>query len=325
MADLDIAKRIFVKGFPRESSESELRSFFEEYGAVKESKIVRDRNGVSKGYAFITFETEEVADEIRDKEVVEFREKRLSIGKAVRRKNGRPFGRCNAHFHHHRHEMSADGSPTHGGYYQTSYPAADGSVYFGSVQQQQQQHYVLVPAYSPASPQMHYQSQNPYSQHSHSPSQPIYTTTAVLGNTYLPSPYPYSWNEMAAVPVNATVGVVPKVHSYGAESSTEIAFASGQPAQIVSLAAVTDGSHLTGDEVSEFVHFALLVKRHFQFCEWFCVSVPLFFESACSLTRTPVVLPENVKFCFLHNAHSLGRCRHIKVAYEGSCGGKIIF
>ncbi|EDO31802.1 predicted protein, partial [Nematostella vectensis] len=65
MGDQDISKRIFVKGFNRETTESELRAFFEEYGVVKESKIVRDKHGVSKGYAFITFESQEVADGLR--------------------------------------------------------------------------------------------------------------------------------------------------------------------------------------------------------------------------------------------------------------------
>lgn len=246
-----------MKGFPRECSESELKCFFEEYGSVRESKIVRDRNGVSKGYAFITFETQEVADEVRDQDVVEFKEKRLSIGKAVRRKSGKPFGRFNPHFHQHRHEMASDGPGSHTAYYQATYSPSDGSVYYSPVQQQQQQqqHFVLVPAYSQMSPQMHYQSQNPYSQHSHSTSQPVYTTTAVVGNSYLPpSPYPYSWNEMA-LPMNTTLGVMPKVHPFSAENPAELAVASGQPAQIVSLTAIADGNYLSTDEVRTFCCF----------------------------------------------------------------------
>ena len=237
MGDLDIGKRIFVKGFSPETTESELREYFQDFGTVKESKVVRDRNGFSKGYAFITFESQEVADQVRDQDCLEFRGKILSVGKAVRRKSKRNFGK----YYYHRQEPGE--SSNHGSYY--AFSTSDGSMYYSM---NQQPHFVLVPAYSP---QMHYQSQNPYPQHSHSASQPIYTTTAVLGNSYLQPATPYSfphghsWNEVAAVPMNAAV--LPKVHhQFSAENPTEIAVASshGQPAQIVSLAINPEGSYV---------------------------------------------------------------------------------
>lgn len=56
MGDIDIGKWIFVKGFFLEIIENELRVYFERFGIVKESKVVWDCNGFSKGYVFIIFE-----------------------------------------------------------------------------------------------------------------------------------------------------------------------------------------------------------------------------------------------------------------------------
>ncbi|XP_009078466.1 PREDICTED: protein boule-like, partial [Acanthisitta chloris] len=59
-----IPNRVFVKGFDSETSEDDLKEFFAQYGSVREVKIVNDRAGVSKGYGFITFETQEDAERI---------------------------------------------------------------------------------------------------------------------------------------------------------------------------------------------------------------------------------------------------------------------
>uniref|UniRef100_K1QWP6 Protein boule n=1 Tax=Magallana gigas TaxID=29159 RepID=K1QWP6_MAGGI len=44
-----IPNRIFVGGIAANTSEQELKQFFAAYGAVKDSKIIADRAGVSKG------------------------------------------------------------------------------------------------------------------------------------------------------------------------------------------------------------------------------------------------------------------------------------
>ena len=44
--ETDIPNRVFVKGFPREATEDDLKNFFEEYGMVHESKIVKDKTGM---------------------------------------------------------------------------------------------------------------------------------------------------------------------------------------------------------------------------------------------------------------------------------------
>lgn len=56
-----VPNRIFVGGIPSNTTEPDLCQLFSKYGNVKATKIINDRAGVSKGYGFITFETEEEA------------------------------------------------------------------------------------------------------------------------------------------------------------------------------------------------------------------------------------------------------------------------
>ncbi|XP_064185663.1 protein boule-like isoform X1 [Anguilla rostrata] len=83
-----IPNRIFVGGIDFKTNESDLRRFFSQHGAVKEVKIVIDRAGVSKGYGFVTFETQEDAQKIIHDVSADrlcFRDKRLNIGQAIRK------------------------------------------------------------------------------------------------------------------------------------------------------------------------------------------------------------------------------------------------
>nr|XP_018672366.2 deleted in azoospermia-like [Ciona intestinalis] len=53
---------------------------------VKDTKIIRDRADVSKGYGFVTFETSEEADRVRDQEdCLYLNGKKLNIGQAIRK------------------------------------------------------------------------------------------------------------------------------------------------------------------------------------------------------------------------------------------------
>lgn len=87
-----IPNRIFVGGIAANTSEVELRQFFTSYGAVKDSKIIADRAGVSKGYGFITFENQEDADRIIKKEAdnLVFKDRKLNIGPAIRKQQVLP-------------------------------------------------------------------------------------------------------------------------------------------------------------------------------------------------------------------------------------------
>lgn len=60
-----VPNRIFVGGISASTSEAELAELFSQYGTVKATKIIADRAGVSKGYGFVTFETEEEAKRLQ--------------------------------------------------------------------------------------------------------------------------------------------------------------------------------------------------------------------------------------------------------------------
>ncbi|XP_012157976.1 protein boule isoform X7 [Zeugodacus cucurbitae] len=60
-----IPNRIFVGGISGDTTESDLCRVFSAYGNVKSTKIIVDRAGVSKGYGFVTFETEQEAQRLQ--------------------------------------------------------------------------------------------------------------------------------------------------------------------------------------------------------------------------------------------------------------------
>lgn len=82
-----IPSRIFVGGIAANTTDAELKQYFAAYGAVKDTKIITDRAGVSKGYGFVTFESQEDADRIIKKESdnLIFKDRKLNIGPAVRK------------------------------------------------------------------------------------------------------------------------------------------------------------------------------------------------------------------------------------------------
>uniref|UniRef100_H2YPQ1 Protein boule-like n=1 Tax=Ciona savignyi TaxID=51511 RepID=H2YPQ1_CIOSA len=81
-----IPNRIFVGGIDFKTKEEDLQKFFCNYGIVKDTKIIRDRANISKGYGFVTFETAEEADRVRDQEdCLYLNGKKLNIGQAVRK------------------------------------------------------------------------------------------------------------------------------------------------------------------------------------------------------------------------------------------------
>lgn len=49
-----------------DTTEAELCRVFSAYGNVKSTKIIVDRAGVSKGYGFVTFETEQEAQRLQN-------------------------------------------------------------------------------------------------------------------------------------------------------------------------------------------------------------------------------------------------------------------
>ena len=61
-----IPNRVFVGGISNTTTEADLHKLFSEYGNVRATKIISDRGGASKGYGFVTFETEEEAKKLQD-------------------------------------------------------------------------------------------------------------------------------------------------------------------------------------------------------------------------------------------------------------------
>eukprot|EP00262_Sarcandra_glabra_P003338 TRINITY_DN139_c0_g1_i1.p1 TRINITY_DN139_c0_g1~~TRINITY_DN139_c0_g1_i1.p1 ORF type:complete len:375 (+),score=85.20 TRINITY_DN139_c0_g1_i1:77-1201(+) len=58
-------KKIFVGGIPTTVNEDEFRNFFGKFGEVKEHQIMRDHStSRSRGFGFITFETEQSVDDL---------------------------------------------------------------------------------------------------------------------------------------------------------------------------------------------------------------------------------------------------------------------
>lgn len=81
-----IPNRVFVGGIDFKTKEEDLQKFFCAFGVVRDTKIIRDRAEVSKGYGFVTFESPEEADKVREQqESLYLNGKKLNIGPAVRK------------------------------------------------------------------------------------------------------------------------------------------------------------------------------------------------------------------------------------------------
>ena len=80
--DVEIPNRIFVKGFSKETTEDDLINFFEIYGIVIEANIIRDKQGLSKGYGFVTFDSQTIAESVKLEGTVPFKDREVIIGHA---------------------------------------------------------------------------------------------------------------------------------------------------------------------------------------------------------------------------------------------------
>lgn len=69
-----------------DTTEAELCRLFSSYGNVKSTKIIVDRAGVSKGYGFVTFETEHEAQKLQnDCDCIVLRDRKLNIAPAIKK------------------------------------------------------------------------------------------------------------------------------------------------------------------------------------------------------------------------------------------------
>ncbi|CAL8308779.1 unnamed protein product [Merluccius merluccius] len=83
-----IPNRLFVGQIDLRTTESDIWLFFSQHGVVKEVNIVLNHLGISKGYGFVTFETqEEVQTILRNAAGLVFQSRMLTVGLAVRRQH----------------------------------------------------------------------------------------------------------------------------------------------------------------------------------------------------------------------------------------------
>ncbi|XP_063308387.1 deleted in azoospermia-like [Pelobates fuscus] len=75
---------VFVGGIDIRMDEIEIKEFFSKFGLVKEVKIITDRNGVSKGYGFVSFYDDVDVQKIVDSQI-SFHGKKLKLGPAIRK------------------------------------------------------------------------------------------------------------------------------------------------------------------------------------------------------------------------------------------------
>lgn len=141
-----IPNRIFVGGIPQTASQDELRDYFAHFGPIKDARIISDPRGNSKGYGFVTYESENDASKVlgvKEEELV-FKESKLNIGHAFRKKNNNGGGGFGGGGHHHHqqqhHHQNHYGGGGGGGNYHHQQQQQQQQHHYGNNQQQQQHH-----------------------------------------------------------------------------------------------------------------------------------------------------------------------------------------
>ncbi|XP_053926529.1 protein boule-like [Cuculus canorus] len=85
-SEILIPNSVYVGGIDFKTDENELRKLFTQYGSVKDVRIVTDRTGASKGYGFITFETQEDAQKIlQETKILNYKGRKLDVRPARRK------------------------------------------------------------------------------------------------------------------------------------------------------------------------------------------------------------------------------------------------
>lgn len=86
--------KLFVGNFPFTVEESDLRSLFSPYGEIEELALIIDRDtGRPKGFAFITFATQQAAEKALEQNGKELKGRALNVNIATekpKRGRGRP-------------------------------------------------------------------------------------------------------------------------------------------------------------------------------------------------------------------------------------------
>lgn len=77
-------ERIFVGNLDNDITESMLNALFLQFGHC-ESKIIREKNGTSKGYGFVTFNDAKPVEALVQQRTIKLNNRTLNIGLAIRR------------------------------------------------------------------------------------------------------------------------------------------------------------------------------------------------------------------------------------------------
>jgi RNA recognition motif-containing protein len=77
------ARKIWIGGLGKETSEHQLRHWLTSFGAIEEMSLVRDETGISKGFAYVTFVDADSASSMIRSEPVQFGNRVLSVKPAI--------------------------------------------------------------------------------------------------------------------------------------------------------------------------------------------------------------------------------------------------
>ncbi|KAF8359622.1 daz-1 [Pristionchus pacificus] len=82
-----IPYRLFVGGFGAQVTETALREHFEQFFTIRDVKVIRSPEGISKGYGFVTFDTEDEAKAVQamNPEELKLNGKQINLGPALRK------------------------------------------------------------------------------------------------------------------------------------------------------------------------------------------------------------------------------------------------
>ncbi|KAK4367428.1 hypothetical protein RND71_011220 [Anisodus tanguticus] len=118
-------KKIFVGGIPTTISEDEFKDFFLKFGEVKEHQIMRDHStGRSRGFGFITFETENsVEDILANGNRLDFAGTQVEIKKAEPKRPNAPPPASSRRQGHPRAAFDGGFSDAYGGYGESGFGA----------------------------------------------------------------------------------------------------------------------------------------------------------------------------------------------------------
>ena len=84
-----IPNRIYVGGIPQTASQDELKDYFSNFGLVKDARIITDQIGNSRGFGFVTYNSEHDASKVlalKEDELI-FKENKLNVNQAYRNHN----------------------------------------------------------------------------------------------------------------------------------------------------------------------------------------------------------------------------------------------